>query len=581
MPVGDKTPLTPLAWQPVPGAPGITIFPFIRKLDVISSNSFLIRLPDAILAIDPGGLPEQARMLAEVISGIPGGRDLPVIAFLTHAHVDHFLGMLHEPFFADPARSVIAVQEAGATALAEQDSRLTQASVLGRGIAPLRVGLRLFCRQEPAISGNPDCIPIAGGMTATISYDVWSPGEDSSLDRACLSFGPDCRIEVYHTPGHSPDSICIRIGRLLFIGDLLFAANPGIAGLAGWDQEALLRSLNGVLALLDRGDTDLVCPGHGGVIQRETAQSMLAAARRDAQGLAGIAELDSERAVQTAAFAEDCMEQVNELFSVMAGRLWYVSYVMEDLGEPAIAGKAGSLIRGEMIDELLDAFHAFSIEHHAADQVPIHLALKAGQVIARLDRAFERDQLARIIDPTLVYRAEHVLSAYISMLRGFPPPAERVRCDLREALGVAVTNCSVPACSDDEVLSVSDDEESFLQMLLARIGTRPLLEDVAFAFRHGDDSPTALIDRGHFMDLVTYILEDLVGSGAGTVIMDLECTEDMAVVHITGTGMTARPSEAWRIRGFLHRLAALAGGSLTCDDPGGSRRFRFEVARAG
>ena len=559
----------------------MAVFPFIRKIDVVSSNSYLIRLPDAIIVIDPGGLPEQAGMLADVVADIPGDRGLPVITFLTHAHVDHFLGMQHVPLFVDATRSIIVVQDTGATALEEQDSRVTQAAVLGRGIISLRVGLRLFCRQEPACDGTLVRIPLPGGATAAVRYDAWSPGEGATIDRGRICFGSGSRIEVYRTPGHSPDSICIRVGRLLFIGDLPFAANPGIAGLAGWDQEALLRSLDGVLALLDRNDIDLVCPGHGRVITAKTARSMLAAAQTDARGLAGIEELDSERAAQTAAFAEDCMEQVNELFSVMAGRLWYVSYVMESLGESAVAEQADSLIRGEVIDELLDAFRAFSIEHHAGNHVSIHLALKAGQVIARLERAFEKDQLARIIDPTIVNRAERLLSAYTSMLRGFPPLVERETCDLNHVLEAVIIGCSVPPCSDDEVLSAADNEEAFLRLLLARIGTRPLLEDVSFVFRHGDERLLVLIDREHFADLVTYILEDMVGIGAGTVTIDVKCMADTVIVNITGTGRMVRSSQTWQVQGFLLWLAGQAGSSLTCEDTGEFRRFTIEIARAG
>jgi len=579
LPGGDGPTLESQAWQPVPGAPGVAVYPFIRKIDVVSSNSYLIRMPDAIIVIDPGGLPEQAGMIADLIDDLPCDHKLPVITFLTHAHVDHFLGMQSVPFFADATRSITIVHDTGATALAGQDIRLTQAAVLGQKMESLQVGLRLFCRQEPACFGTLIRSPLPGGTNVAIRYGAWSFGDGAHIDRGEILFGSGSRIEVYHTPGHSPDSICIRVGRLLFIGDLLFAANPGIAGLAGWNQQALIRSLDGVLALLDRDDIDLVCPGHGRVITAKTAQSILTGARGEARGLGGIKELNSERAAQTAVFAEECMEQVNELFSIMAGRLWYVSYVLECLGESAVAAHADSLIRGDVIDELLDAFREFSIEHHANNHVSIHLALKAGQVIARLERAFEKDRLARIIDSTIVLRAARLLSAYISMLRGLPLPAERGRCDLHQILEGVIIGCSVPSYSDDEVLSAADDDETFFPMLLARIGTRPLLEDVSFAFNDGNEHPAVLIDREHFADLVTYILEDLVGNGAGTVSIDMECTGDMVVVRITGSGMTARSPES-KVRGFLLWLAGQAGGSLTVDDAGEFRQFRIEIARA-
>ena len=63
------------------------------------------------------------------------------------------------------------------------------------------------------------------------------------------------------------------------------------------------------------------------------------------------------------------MEQVNELFTIMAGRLYYVSYIMEELEEPALADEMGSMINGDTIDELLEAFRAFAEEHHRGNNV--------------------------------------------------------------------------------------------------------------------------------------------------------------------------------------------------------------------
>ena len=186
---------------------------------------------------------------------------------------------------------------------------------------------------------------------------------------------------VYHTPGHSPDSMCLQIGRLLFIGDVLFAANPGIAGLCGWDQKALISSLTGIQQIIANGGIDWICPGHGRLISATDALHTLQTLQKEAHQLENIAEFNAERAAQVAACADDCMEQVNELFTIMSGRLGYVSYVMEELGEAGIAEQMSGLIKSDVIDELLDAFRSFSVDHHTADRVSIHLALKAGQVM--------------------------------------------------------------------------------------------------------------------------------------------------------------------------------------------------------
>ena len=46
-----------------PGSPGAALYPLIRKIDAVSSNSYILTTPDVIILIDPGRLPEQAEHL--------------------------------------------------------------------------------------------------------------------------------------------------------------------------------------------------------------------------------------------------------------------------------------------------------------------------------------------------------------------------------------------------------------------------------------------------------------------------------------------------------------------------------------
>ena len=67
-------------------------------------------------------------------------------------------------------------------------------------------------------------------------------------------------IAVYHTPGHSPGSVCLLAEDKLLTGDTLFFGSCGRIDLAGGSWEKMLASL-GFLAGLD-GDL-AVYPGHG------------------------------------------------------------------------------------------------------------------------------------------------------------------------------------------------------------------------------------------------------------------------------------------------------------------------------
>jgi glyoxylase-like metal-dependent hydrolase (beta-lactamase superfamily II) len=67
-------------------------------------------------------------------------------------------------------------------------------------------------------------------------------------------------IEVLETPGHSNDSVCYRIDRLLFTGDTLSAGTVGETG-SPYEQALLLSSIRSRIMSLD--DEVLVFPGHG------------------------------------------------------------------------------------------------------------------------------------------------------------------------------------------------------------------------------------------------------------------------------------------------------------------------------
>ncbi|HJX56389.1 MAG TPA: MBL fold metallo-hydrolase, partial [Methanoregula sp.] len=371
------------------------------------------------------------------------------------------------------------------------------------------------------------------------------------------------------------DSICLQIGELLFTGDLLFAASPGIAGATGWSQETLIHSLGAVETLIAEGGIRLVYSGHGRVIPAADALRMLLAVRADARGLANIAEMEPNRAARTAAFAGDCMEQVNEIFTIMSGRLQYVSFILDELGESGIADQSSTLIRGDVIDELLEAFHNFAEEQRNGLDVPIHLVLKAGQVIAKLERTFNRDELPAIIDPSLVRRAGRLLSDYTTMLRGFTPPSECSDCDLNTLTESVVTGLSVPPFTDDEVLSSADDDAAFSRILLARIGTPPLLADVEVTVLSEADPLQVCIDREHFTDLLTYILEDLVGTGADRIEISTRHTGRNAIVTVAGNGPSSGPLRERRTWRFLQGLAERTGGSLTFHELEGKHQFEF------
>ncbi len=68
------------------------------------------------------------------------------------------------------------------------------------------------------------------------------------------------RVTVLHTPGHTPGSICLKIGRALISGDTLFQGGPGRTSAPG-DLGIIVSSI--VQHLLPLSDDTMVMPGHG------------------------------------------------------------------------------------------------------------------------------------------------------------------------------------------------------------------------------------------------------------------------------------------------------------------------------
>lgn len=71
----------------------------------------------------------------------------------------------------------------------------------------------------------------------------------------------DIRLEVIHTPGHTPGGICLNAGEFIFTGDTLFAQGIGRTDLPYASEKDLLDSIRSRLFSLAEGV--IIYPGHG------------------------------------------------------------------------------------------------------------------------------------------------------------------------------------------------------------------------------------------------------------------------------------------------------------------------------
>lgn len=151
--------------------------------------------------IDPGYTPEV------VVQAMQALGLTPAMIFLTHGHFDHV-----------------------------------------GGVRPLYQALNLpvyLCEKDAALPQELT----AGPLCYTAEY-----GEGDTIQLDSLTF------EVLQTPGHTPGSVCLRCGDVLFSGDTLFAGSCGRTDFPGGSWPEMMQSLK---RLADLPGDCTVLPGHG------------------------------------------------------------------------------------------------------------------------------------------------------------------------------------------------------------------------------------------------------------------------------------------------------------------------------
>ena len=176
-------------------------------------NCFLIEGTDRAVLVDTG------LGLADIGAAVRDLTDRPVLVVNTHAHSDHRGGnrffaevAAHPAAAAELAREVAAAQLAGYLAVAREQVRAYER---------IRVDDRRFFHLFTDHTRPRPLPPDA---------DAWrvpaGPTPRPLADRERLELGRR-ELTVLHTPGHSPDSLCLLDERrgLLFAGDTLITGD--------------------------------------------------------------------------------------------------------------------------------------------------------------------------------------------------------------------------------------------------------------------------------------------------------------------------------------------------------------------
>ena len=107
---------------------------------------------------------------------------------------------------------------------------------------------QVYIHQADANGAGSTLYPLAGQVAGLKHYK-----EGDTLTLGSLT------IQVMETPGHSPGSVTLLVGDVLFTGDTLFCGSCGRTALRGGSYEQIMTSLKRLGEL--EGDFH-VCPGH-------------------------------------------------------------------------------------------------------------------------------------------------------------------------------------------------------------------------------------------------------------------------------------------------------------------------------
>ena len=179
--------------------------------DIFGSNLYIVSQNNSAIIIDSSGSANFYQKVQDYIDN--NGLDLKAV-LLTHGHFDHIaLGHLYQ------GKTPIYIHKADSHMLYTDKN---YAKMFRYAVKPFKA-------------------------------DVLLEGDEQ------LDFG-GIKVQVIHTPGHSPGSVCYVIDNNIFSGDTLFQGDIGRTDLEGGDYDQIIQSIQKLFLL--KGDYN-VYPGHG------------------------------------------------------------------------------------------------------------------------------------------------------------------------------------------------------------------------------------------------------------------------------------------------------------------------------
>ncbi|TXT57606.1 MAG: putative polyketide biosynthesis zinc-dependent hydrolase PksB [Candidatus Thorarchaeota archaeon] len=205
---------------------------YFRVANTFDSNIGLIIEDGHIVLVDSGTGMNHNQLVRDLKTLNLDVSDITDI-LLTHSHIDHIGGILP---IMDETDVTIHLHKAEA---------------------------------EKINAGNTSCT-----LSQNFGHDFPPITIESILDEgSVLEFG-DTRLKIYHTPGHSLGSVCIKVEDtpILFTGDTMFPGGSfGRVDFPGGDKRKIVESLKRISSM----DFDIALPGHMNAVKSNGKKSAI------------------------------------------------------------------------------------------------------------------------------------------------------------------------------------------------------------------------------------------------------------------------------------------------------------------
>ena len=191
------------------------------------------------------------------------------------------------------------------------------------------------------------------------------------------------------------------------------------------------------------------------------------------------------------------------------------------------------------------------------------VVLKGVQAARSLQQALARDDVQRLLDPSLVGRARRRLTDFLSIVRGLQflnaEPPSRVNSVLAQLVARAASHDDTDA---SELLALADDRRSFLDVLTRRLAARSPFNQVTVDFVEACEAVRPAIAAERLDDIVTSLIEGMAAAGARHIRLGTETANHQLLVRLSADITVAAEALGQRRLALYGRTLGWLGGSL-------------------